>query len=586
MKKKILCFIFAFIFMFPFTFMLSGCFGENPPSDPPTEQGPDSGNNNGNNNENNGGNNNGNNEPQALTVDTILTAVESVKRENYSLVLGAEYTTKEYQITNGIQGAGQTKGVSMPTITGKVDGDNAYLNSNSLKGYIINGQSYGVDSNGYIDVNYTNHKNGIVDEDTQILNIINQFSNGEIFGAFVKTAKIINKNGITVTEATDKTTVTLDIDFKDVLQKTQTNLKTNNKKTLATFINQLLADISGETVDIVAIVNEFKATYTDDSTIEDLINFVSKKTDIPFLTILEKVDAITKLYEDIQNEYSSNWQHYDGYKLDYGNIYGSIFYSNTEFAPELDRDGYSLDSIKTMKLSGFANTENTNKTTKDFIFDTIEECLTDEDLTIDVLMQNYYGNEYEVKVEQLNEITSLDIKQATLFAQFVFDKNYNFVSIDLSATAEGSSVDATTKEGFGGKIVSSLSIQFSNYGTTSVTIPGTSTVDHVSLDIYLTTDDIAKLVNSNYIIQLDKLALNIGSFSINGFKKLEGAEGYSTTLTTLVSYNSAVKILTINNNILLEAFSNKDINNVEFYMTNNDNSKSISYYINVLVVAE
>ena len=584
MKKKILCFIFAFIFMFPFTFMLSGCFGENPPSDPPTEQGPDSGNNNGNNNENNGGNNNGNNEPQALTVDTILTAVESVKRENYSFVLGAEYSKKQYEITNGLMGAGQTNGVSVPNIVAKVDGNNAYIKAPDLEGYLINGMSYGVDSKGNIDVNYTNNPNGIVDEDTQILNIVNQFSNAEIFGTFVQTAKIVNKNGITVTEETNQKTVKLDIDLTTFAQKTQTNLKNNRQKTLQTFINQLLTDLSGSPVDIIGILNEFENVYTDQTTVEDLLKFVSQKTGIAFMTILEKVDAITGIYEKIEKE--TNHEDYrDDYKLNFGNIYGSLWYGNATFTPNLDKQGYTLDSIKSIVLSSLVETEGTNKTAKQIVFETLKECLTDENLTVDVLMQAYFEDSYENNLEILEQIINLDIKQAKLTAEFVFDNSYNFTSIKIGGVFEANNVDNTTKDGVGGKITFDIIVNISNHGTTVVAIPGTAVVDYVDIELYLNSNDIAKLVNSNYTVQLNKLAVNIGSFSINGFKKIPGTTNtYSETATTLVSYNSAVKFLTINNTLLLEAFATQDVNNIEINMYNDDNGDLISYHISVYVI--
>ena len=138
MKKKILCFIFAFIFMFPLAFMLGGCVGENPPADPPpTEQGGEQ-----------GGEEGSGEQEQPLTVQDIITALEQVERNNFTATLNYEYTEKRYEVTDNLPSGGITKGESSPTIFVQLDGEDGYLNSPSMTGWVIDNQRYEVDDGG------------------------------------------------------------------------------------------------------------------------------------------------------------------------------------------------------------------------------------------------------------------------------------------------------------------------------------------------------------------------------------------------------------------------------------------------------
>ncbi|MBO5884727.1 MAG: hypothetical protein J6Q51_02925 [Clostridia bacterium] len=573
MKKKFLCFIFAFIFVFPFTFMLSGCFNNNPPTDPPTEQGPGEGGNN--------GNNNGENNPAPLTVNDVLSAFNSkTQYDKYTANVSVEYTDKQYDITNGYAGSGKTNGLSLPNITLKVEEDNFNFFAPSLTDtYVINGNVYSYhtpEDEKYVE--FSNKPNNF--PFGKMIDTVSKIQSKALINYFVSVATTLKNCSANVVEQENQIVLNINLDLAEIANNLMATYVNNSYNKISVLLNTMFKDLTGNNGNILAVIDEFKQSYTDNTTVQDLNNFIESKTGINVLAIadfgIEYYNLIKSYpsYSSISTLTNTDYMFMASDTDKFPSATAGVVYQKIE---ESKLVGFNVNEFAKTKLSSYIDTTNTNKTSKELVFEALESYLNNDQFSADMLMVSLFcdGN-VDNYVSALEIVSNIVAQQAKISAQICFDTNYSITKVSMDGIVDLTRLEnETTKDGYGQKYTGNLVIEFKDYGTTTVTAP---TVQDCTMQInyYVSASELL----SNPMISLNFVDVKIKDFDIIAHEYDERTNSYKIDPIKVLSYNSTTKLVSFNKLFIEKGLTKPDCNSIEFRFRSNT---GFILYLNLII---
>ena len=263
MKNKILCFIYAIILVFPFVFLVSGCNTPPPPN-----------------------NNGGASPPAPLTLTDVLNAFENKSLPtNFTLTGNSGSTTNLFlyennNIVDNSKLSNLSEGISLKY--NNQDYSFLYPGENAQETYSIGGLTYKkVNPTNYsdnlFDLNYGREKNSLADF----------LTTKDALNSVVTISNFFTRNSVTVEEKNNQIILNSNFSLKQTLSGLLDIVKKDLNKKLNFAITDILNTLFASNINFLDCVNEFKNGFTNTTTINDFVIFLSNKVGKDTSPVLE-----------------------------------------------------------------------------------------------------------------------------------------------------------------------------------------------------------------------------------------------------------------------------------------------------------
>lgn len=314
-------------------------------------------------------------------------------------------------------------------------------------------------------------------------------------------AHFYQSNPIKIVTEDSKKHISLDLDLGTRINNSLlVNYRTNHAKPLAVFINTLLSDLSQKDIDIVEIVDNFAITVTDNTTLLDFVDYLA----------LEMGTTTTDLVDDI-NEYIKLYNYTTGLSSD--TVYTQIAEDNGDELTAAKRETLQLLDVSeldeypilaSLNETGYFTEEVTGVSLSRLFASMVED--EETAFTIDDIAEGS-----EDLTAYLQYLESTTINMLGINTKIYLDTNGKPERVLFSAVGNGTAYYEEQDGYIPVDLNATCDIVISNVGTTSVTLPTSSTIDKYyiqialpestfNLDTYTTTLNAAILPNSFSIV--------------------------------------------------------------------------------------
>ena len=507
MRKKIVSFLIAFCMILPACFMLIAC-GKDDDKD---------------NNQESGDNSTVVTTPTNKEIyDDIVDDLDDLF-ENVTLMISPSYTYTAHTVTDSMRGASKTDGKGLGQISYRIDDNNIELYYPTIgeKAYIIDENMYTYNSSEQIWSFQGFYGDDKVDtnieaiQEFELADFIEDI--GDIAVHFDEDAIYINDNDAN----TKYVYATLDIASR--INALQNNYKANHDKELYKFINALLSDFAQKEVNIYESISNFVATIDNDTTVDDLLNYLSSETGVEVPDIIENINDVLDfmsgkdLFYDIQEKYKNE----NPDRVLTGTMQlGELSLIAEEFELNEEVRGFKL-------LSYFNEIDGASITSSD-IQEYVDYVLNNTENSLDNLLD--YTDMTEEDRELLDTIMNdLEVNTLDFIVELRVDKQTNaFKQINFGVNANARLLDEQG-DGFEIEAKVDISMEVSNIGSTEVELPSNIVANDASLNLFVSK---AEFEADTYTFS------NIG-IKLNDFE-------ISKEDTVYATYNSNTQTLTLN----------------------------------------
>lgn len=514
MKKKIFSFIFAFIFVFPIAMVLVGC-NNNPPNDPP---------------------------PPTISLTEILDAFENKQTPTNFTMTGNTSTTYDIEIyENNIVSDTSSVTESTEGISLEYDNNNySYIVPGETETYVVDGKTYSM-----LKQSINNQKAFSVKNQTSTNQYADMFTSKDVLNTIVSVSNFFSKNSVTADKENDNIVLTANFSIKHILASLVDTLKNNLDSKLHIPITGIINGIFTSNINFLDCVNEFKNSFTNTTTINDFIIFLSDKVGKDVTQAFElfynlSFSAVYNAAVSIKNNSLINQ-----------NEFVSLFFVNNS------TQEITFADFKTTKFSDMVEAP-AGKTVKDVVFEGILGYIDNQDVTLRTLLtagDQDEGNENSTVQELINLLNTVEVTDGNVVLDITMDKDYNITAVDANVCFGFKDFDNTTKAGK--KIVYNLNYNFvfKDYQTTTVEFPQNYIVKYFDFTLDILDTEILAL-EQDYTKVLQDFPVESFEYQVEFYN--EETFEYDAPVT-LATFDEQTKTLTLNKETLQKIY-NQEIN--------------------------